>query len=118
MAAIVEANGHGIAVMPFRKALVIWGQKHFRQFPWRFTKNPYRILVAEVMLHRTQAPQVMPVYKQFIARYPDVQTLARATREELHNLLYPLGLRWRIDLVHNMALATAFARSGGTAFPT
>jgi A/G-specific adenine glycosylase len=59
--------------------------------------------MAEVMLHRTQASQVVPVYERFIAHYPDVSTLANATREELHKALRPLGLHWRIDLIHDMA---------------
>jgi A/G-specific adenine glycosylase len=67
------------------------------------TEDPYRILMAEVMLHRTQAPQVAPVYERFITRYPNVPVLARAMRNELHDALYSLGLRWRIDLIHAMA---------------
>ena len=100
---IVEADGHAIEATVFHKALIAWGREHFRPFPWRLTEDPYRILVAEVMLHRTQAPQVVPVYEQFIARYPDVPALARASREELHDALYSLGLRWRIDLIQAMA---------------
>lgn len=101
---IVEADGHAIDATAFRKALIAWGQDHFRPFPWRLTEDPYHILIAEVMLHRTQAPQVTPVYEQFIARYPDVPALAAATKKELHDALYSLGLRWRIDLIHEMAV--------------
>lgn len=103
MGKIVEANSHIIDAGLFRKAVIAWGREHFRYFPWRLTEDPYRILMAEVMLHRTQAPQVVPVYEQFIACYPDVPALVRASREELHKVLYPLGLRWRIDLIHEMA---------------
>jgi len=99
----VEAGGHTIDARAFRRAIIAWGREHFRPFPWRLTEDPYRILMAEVMLHRTQAPQVVPVYERFIARYPDVPALARATREELHDALYSLGLRWRIDLIQAMA---------------
>ncbi len=103
MAEIVEADGHTIDAVVFREALIAWGQEHFRSFPWRLTEDPYRILMAEVMLHRTQASQVVPVYERFIGCYPDVPSLAQATKEELHNALYSLGLRWRIDLIHEMA---------------
>ncbi len=99
----VKADDHIVDVVAFRKALIAWGQENFRPFPWRLTEDPYRILMAEEMLHRTQAPQVVPVYERFIERYPDVQSLAQATREELHEMLYSLGLRWRIDLIHEMA---------------
>jgi len=100
---IIEAGDHTVDAVAFRKALITWGKKHFRRFPWRLTGDPYCILMAEVMLHRTQATQVVPVYERFARRYPDVPTLAQATREELHKALYSLGLRWRIDLIHEMA---------------
>ncbi len=90
-------------IAQFRKRLIAWGQPHFRPFPWRFTEDPYRILMAEVMLHRTQAPQVVPVYEHFIQRYPDVVALSQATKRQLRRVLFPLGLLWRIDLVHEMA---------------
>ena len=109
---IVQADDHTIDAVAFRTVLIVWGQEHFRSFPWRLTEDPYRILMAEVMLHRTQAPQVTPVYEQFIARYPDVPALAAATKEELHDTLYSLGLRWRIDLIHAMA-AGLMARFDG-----
>jgi len=104
MAKIIEANRHTMDAVLFRKTLITWGQRHFRDFPWRLTRNPYRILMAEVMLHRTQAPQVVPVYQEFINCYPDVSALAQATKKELRQVLYPLGLRWRIDLVRHMAV--------------
>ena len=103
MAEVIKANGHTIDAIAFRKALITWGQEHFRSFPWRLTEDPYRILMAEVMLHRTQAPQVVPVYERFVERYQAVPVLAQATKEELHQVLYSLGLRWRIDLIYAMA---------------
>lgn len=102
MTETVEAGSHAIDNVAFRVALIAWGREHFRSFPWRLTEDPYCILMAEVMLHRTQASQVVPVYERFIERYPEVSTLAGATKEELHQVLYSLGLHWRIDLIHEM----------------
>jgi A/G-specific adenine glycosylase len=102
MAEIVQASDHTWTAA-FRRELIGWGQQHFRLFPWRLTEDPYRILIAEVMLHRTQAPQVMPVYERFMERYPAVPVLTQASKEDLHQVLYSLGLRWRIDLIHAMA---------------
>jgi A/G-specific adenine glycosylase len=90
-------------VISFRKTLIAWGRKHFRPFPWRFTNDPYHILISEIMLHRTRAYQVVPVYQQFIKRYPSVSLLARATREELQEMLFSLGLHWRTNLICEMA---------------
>ncbi|SRR5260370_13400161 len=101
---LVATNNHTIEAVSFRKALINWGTENFRAYPWRFTDNPYHILIAEVMLHRTQAPQVLPVYERFVEKYPDVASLAGAEKEELHTVLYSLGLRWRIDLIMDMAL--------------
>lgn len=102
-AQFVKTDDHSIDATVFRRALTSWGQEHFRSFPWRLTSDPYRILMAEIMLHRTQASQVVSVYKQFVACYPDISSLAQAEKETLHQVLYSLGLRWRIDLIHAMA---------------
>jgi A/G-specific adenine glycosylase len=56
------------------------------------------------MLHRTQAQQVLPIYENFIRNYPNVIQLSKATKKDLHDSLYSLGLRWRIDLIHAMAI--------------
>jgi A/G-specific adenine glycosylase len=89
-----------------------WGEAHFRRFPWRLTRSPYRILIAETMLHRTQAHQVVPVYRQFVKSYPDVSTLARSSNKEVGDILYSLGLRWRTRLVCKMAVALEKRFSG------
>jgi A/G-specific adenine glycosylase len=103
MAETVEANGHGIDVVAFRRALIAWGKEHFRFFPWRRTGDPYLILMAEVMLHRTQARQVVPLYEEFAESYPDLQALSRINRKRLRQMFYSLGLHSRTDLIHKMA---------------
>jgi len=98
----VEANGHSIDAVQIRRSIIKWGKENFRDFPWRMTRDPYHILMSEVMLHRTQAKQVVPVYEQFIQIYPNISTLAKATKEDISEMLYSLGLHWRIDLIHGM----------------
>lgn len=90
-------------ILRFRKELIGWGKQHFRSFPWRLTHDPYHILMAELMLHRTQASQVEEIYQEFLCCYPSVMTLAQATCEELENRLYSLGLHWRIKLIQKLA---------------
>jgi A/G-specific adenine glycosylase len=94
-----------------RDNLLVWGNEHMREFPWRVTRDPYAVLIAEVLLHRTKALQVLPIYVKVIERYPSVEELAKAPIEELDVLLRPLGLRWRIPLLKSMAekLVTDFA---------
>ena len=91
----VEANNHTIDATAFREKLIGWGKDHFRSFPWRFTREPYHILMAEVMLHRTQASQVAPIYNLFIENYPDMASLSSASREDLHRIIFS-----RITLAH------------------
>lgn len=72
-----------------------WQKKNFRDFPWRHTRDPYKLMIAEFMLHRTRAEQVVPIYNAFIKKYPDVQTLARAKGKEIKKVTKHLGLHWR-----------------------
>lgn len=100
----VFANDHNVEATAFRSALISWGRENFRFLPWRETRDLYKTLVAEVMLHRTKAPQVLPVYRYFLQRYPTMEKLAVATKDDLHATLYSLGLRQRVDMFHDMAL--------------
>jgi A/G-specific adenine glycosylase len=87
----------------FRITLRLWGKQNYRPYPWRQSNNPYNILIAEIMLHRTQASQVVLVYQKFIEKYPDITSVALASNADLYDALYSLGLHWRIDLFHLMA---------------
>lgn len=75
--------------------IVHWYHKHARDFPWRHTRDPYKIMIAEFMLHRTRAEQVVPVYMEFLQKYPDVFALASASPEEVQKVTEHLGLHWR-----------------------
>jgi len=72
--------------------LLEWWRKNKRDFPWRRTKDPYKILVAEVLLRKTDAPKVLAVYEDFLRKYPSIADLAGADESELSLLLVPLGL--------------------------
>lgn len=79
----------------FRKKVLKWFEKNKRIYPWRATKDPFRILIAEMMLRRTKADQVKTVYNRLFTEYPDVDALAKAKNKKIQKILYPLGLRWR-----------------------
>lgn len=95
-----------------RTQILAWGKQNYRSFPWRETCDPYRILVAEVLLHRTRAEQVVPYYEELVDRYPDPISLTGASIEALECLLYPLGLRWRVRLLHQMAQEIVYVHGG------
>lgn len=106
---------HPHELKQLRERLLAWFDQHGRNYPWRETSDPYRILVAEVLLHRTRAEQVVPVYEKFIRRFPDPESLARAERGEVMKILHPLGLHWRSALIHEMA--REIVRRGGVIQP-
>jgi len=87
----------------FRESLLNWWKENGRSFPWRDTRNPYHILISEILLHRTRADQVVPVYKEFIRAFPTVRDLASARSEDVMRILRPLGLFWRSKLIVRMA---------------
>lgn len=87
----------------FRRKIIDWYKKNGRVYPWRETKDPFRILIAEMMLRRTKADQVATVYEDFLKEYPDIDTLAMAKQEALEKILYPLGLKWRVPAFGAMA---------------
>lgn len=79
----------------FRDGIVRWFDKNGRDYPWRRTGDPFRVLIAEMMLRRTKADQVKEVYTNLFTQYPDIQSMAEAAEEDLERILYRLGLKWR-----------------------
>jgi A/G-specific adenine glycosylase len=78
-----------------RKNLIQWGRKHNRKFPWRLQHSPFHSLVAEILLQRTKAEQVAPVFEEFIRRFPEPKSLSIATENEILDVIRSLGLSWR-----------------------
>src|SRR5690242_17404558 len=66
-----------------RRHLLAWYRKHKRVLPWRASRDPYRIWISEIMLQQTRVAAVIPYYERFLARFPDVRTLAEAPEHEL-----------------------------------
>jgi len=90
----------------FRKIgerLLEWWYRNRRDYPWRHESDPYRILIAEIMLQRTKAEQVVPVYLEFLRRYPTIGDLAAADLSDVEAFFSRLGLKWRASKVIEMA---------------
>lgn len=62
----------------FKETIWKYYRGNKRKLPWRETRNPYKILVSEIMLQQTQAPRVIPKYNSFLKKFPDTKTLAKA----------------------------------------
>lgn len=87
----------------FQACLLAWAKNNLRDYPWRETKDPYSIMVAEVLLQRSDADTVAPIYKTFIDRYPTLDKLADAKLEDLRAMLQPLGLFFRAERLSQTA---------------
>lgn len=95
----------------FRALLLEWWRDNARSYPWRQQQAPYAIIVAEMMLRRTRAEQVVPVYQRFLAAYPTLAAAAAADPVTIREHLRPLGLAWRADTIVHF-LQEAYARFG------
>ncbi len=73
------------------KEIIAWSLAHPRDFPWKKSKDPYRIWVSEIILQQTRVEQGLPYYKRFIKKYPNVFALARASQDELMKTWEGLG---------------------------
>ncbi len=102
----------GRALRNFQARLLAWFRAHQRDLPWRRSRNPYRIWVAEVMLQQTRIAAVMPYYQRFLARFPTVQSLARAAEPEVLKLWSGLGYYSRARNLHRAAKIIVTQRNG------
>ena len=77
------------------EALLSWYERVRRPLPWRATRDPYALLVSEVMLQQTQALRVVPYYERWLERFPAVEVLASAPTREVLGLWSGLGYNRR-----------------------
>jgi len=94
----------------FRRLLLAWYARAARDLPWRRTRDPYRVLVSEVMLQQTQVSRVREYYPQFLERFPDLDSLARAPARAVREAWDGLGYYARARNLH--ALAKQVAETG------
>ncbi len=76
----------------FASALVEWGKHGLNRYAWRRTSDPYRILIAEILLRKTTREQVEQVFPDFIRNFPTVEALSTARTEDIRKTVRSLGL--------------------------
>ncbi len=97
-------SGPGVSADAFARRLLDWYPHHGRKdLPWKRTRDPYAIWVSEIMLQQTQVSTVIPYFERFIARFPDVATLARAELDEVLECWSGLGYYARARNLHRAA---------------
>jgi A/G-specific adenine glycosylase len=104
-----------ISSSKFRRHLRAWYEQHGRDLPWRRTRDPYAILVSELMLQQTQVATVLPYYREWLRRFPDVRILAAATESDVLHAWQGLGYYARARNLH--AAAKAVMSNHGGNFP-
>ncbi|MCS6872787.1 MAG: A/G-specific adenine glycosylase [Anaerolineae bacterium] len=87
----------------FFEALLSWYARNAPDLPWRRSRDPYHIWLAEVMLQQTQVATVIPYYERFLAAFPTVQALAEAPLERVLKLWEGLGYYSRARNLHRAA---------------
>ena len=102
------------AKMKFRKALSDWFARVGKDYPWRRTREPYPILVSEMMLQQTQIATVLGkgYYTRFLAKFPDLESLARADDESLLKAWEGLGYYRRARMLRETARAVLANHNG------
>jgi A/G-specific adenine glycosylase len=101
-----------VRLAAFRRGLLAWYRRHGRDLPWRRTRDPYAILVSEVMLQQTQVRRVLEFYPRFLRRYPTVEELAAAPEGAVREAWDGLGYYRRAANLQRTARLVA-ERHGG-----
>ena len=96
----------------FRAKLLRWFDKHGRDLPWRRTRDPYQVLVSEVMLQQTQVARVEAYYHRFLERFPSLPELAKATPRRVREAWQGLGYYRRADHLHQLAVRVMAHHAG------
>ncbi len=97
---------------PLRRRLLAWGEQVRRDLPWRRTRDPWAILVSELMLQQTQVDRVVPRYLAFLERFPDPAACADAAPGEVLRAWEGLGYNRRALNLHRAATAIVAAHGG------
>ncbi len=109
-----------MTIRRFQKIILDWYKTNRRDLPWRNTKDPYKILISEIMLQQTQSARVIPKYKEFLKEFPSLTILARAGNIRLLKIWAGLGYWRRALYVRETAriLRNLVSKNSETKFPS
>jgi A/G-specific adenine glycosylase len=103
---VTQSYGSAVTVASataFSRPLLAWGRANRRSFPWRETRDPFHVLVAEVLLQRSRGKTVAIVYEELFRRWPDARSLGRARIDSIRSVIRPLGLSGRAVTLRALA---------------
>jgi len=94
------------------RRILRWYARHGRRLPWRDIRDPYKILIAEIMLHQTQVNRVLRLYAGFLKRFPTFRALASARQSEVVVAWKGMGYNNRAVRLHRLAKELVDQRNG------
>jgi A/G-specific adenine glycosylase len=118
MGSLQNRQNRGLGAPPpdrrrwFRRRLLDWYRANGRDLPWRQTRDPYRVLVSEVMLQQTQVDRVLPKYHEWLEKYPTLEALASAPVRDVAATWRPLGYNIRPRRLHAIARESVASYGG------
>jgi A/G-specific adenine glycosylase len=104
--------------LAFGRKLRAWFRRHHRDLPWRRTRDPYRVLVSELMLQQTQVARVELKYSGFLERFPTLESVARASPTRVAEAWSGLGYYARARHLHRLACTVASAGPPAATLPS
>ena len=87
----------------FVRIVLQWHKTNRREFDWRKTTDPYKILVAEILLHRTDSQKIEKVYRRFIEKCPTIYHLHRIEQKQVFSMIRGIGLFYRAERLKEIA---------------
>jgi DNA (cytosine-5)-methyltransferase 1 len=90
-------------IAKFQQGILSWYKAGGRKLPWRQTKNRYYLLIAEILLQKTDVAKVKNIYDDFIERWPTLQDLSEAKTSSIKKMITPLGLTYKANRLKNTA---------------
>jgi A/G-specific adenine glycosylase len=102
-------------IREFQTAIVNWYAQKGRHLPWRDTDDPYKILIAELLLQKTDVEKVKVVYEKFMRLWPTVQLLSKEDVSTISKVIHPLGLKYKASRLK--ATAEAIVRKSDGKVP-
>jgi A/G-specific adenine glycosylase len=108
----VRAERESPKIIRQRRRLLEWYEQNRRNLPWRASRDPYSIWVSEIMLQQTRVAVVIERYKEFLARFPSLVSLAAAPEQDVLALWSGLGYYRRARMLHKTAQFVAGNHGG------
>lgn len=88
----------------FRTLIQTWAENNLVDYPWRKNRTPYRVLISEILLTRTKAAQVVPVYDIFMETYPNLDAFMKMDFSKVKSIIKSLGLLFRAEMLKDISV--------------